>query len=158
MATQTWLSAFLVLHLTGLVLMAGTTIIDYLTYRLFWKIYAIEKRTSTGLIQLMSRYSRILGIGAALLILTGIGMMALTRGVFGEQLWFRIKFVLVLLLVANGLLNGRRLGMKQRKILSTAGFVPDDTTGRIKSRLNSFYLSQLGIFITIVFLSVFKFS
>ena len=146
------------LHLTGLVIMAGTTIIDYITYRTFWRIYALEKQTSKNLLQLMSKFSRLIGIGAAVLILTGFGMMVLTKGAFGQQLWFRIKFALVIILVLNGILVGRRQGSKLRKRAADTGFQLTPQTSKLKSRLNLFYCVQLLIFIVILILSVFKFN
>jgi hypothetical protein len=53
-------------------------------------------------LQVSAKFSRLIGIGAALLILTGFGMMILTKGVFGQQGWFRIKFGLVILLIGSG--------------------------------------------------------
>ncbi len=111
----------LTLHLIALTLMAGTTLVDFMAYQSLWKIITDKKELSTGLLQLMAKLPRIIGIGAGVLVLSGIGMMALTNGVFGEQLWFRIKFGLVVLLMLNGLLVGRRLGNKLRSLVNTDG-------------------------------------
>jgi hypothetical protein len=158
MNTLTFLQCLLTLHVTGLILMAGTTIVDYSAFKTFWELIDKGQERSTGLLEAISKFSRLAGIGAALLILTGIGMMALTHGVFGEQLWFRIKFGLVIILILNSLLVGRRQGLKLRKIMTTSG---SDTTGQVDSlraSLNWFYLSQLIIFFVVIFLSVFKFN
>ena len=138
--------------------MAGTTLVDFMAYRSLWKIVTKEKELSTGLLQLMAKLPRIIGIGAALLILTGIGMMVLTNGVFGEQLWFRIKFGLVVLLILNGLLVGRRLGVKLRKLLVDNGPVFNEQVNIIRGSLTRFHLLQLSIFFLIIFLSAFKFN
>jgi hypothetical protein len=148
---------FLMLHLTALVLMAGTTLVDYLSYASLWKSLRQGERP-TVLINLMDKLPRVIGIGAAMLILTGIGMMILTHGVFGEQIWFRIKFGLVILVILNGLLIGRRQGVKLRRILENS---EPDLTGdvhKVKSRLGRFHLTQLLLFLFIIFLSVFKFN
>lgn len=150
--------SFLILHLTGLTIMAGTTLIDYIGHQTFWKLYKQEKDKSTAVLQLLNKFSRLIGIGAALLVLTGIGMMALTHGVFGEQLWFRIKFGLVIILIANGLFIGRRLGIKLRKLINDNESDLVLKTDSIKTSLNWFHLAQLLIFFTIIFLSVFKFN
>jgi hypothetical protein len=148
----------LVLHIAGLIIMAGTTLVDYLTYKTFWKIYALEKKTSTSLNKLMSRFSRLIGIGAAILILTGFAMMYVTHGIFGETSWFRIKFAFVIILVTNGVFVGRRIGSRLRKLTSAAAFEWTDNSRLLKSRLGRFYISQLFIFLVIIFLSVFKFN
>jgi uncharacterized membrane protein len=149
---------FLTMHLTALTLMAGTTLVDFMAYRSLWKIITQEKELSTGLLQLMAKLPRIIGIGAGVLVLTGIGMMVLTNGVFGEQLWFRIKFGLVVLLMLNGLLVGRRLGVKLRKLLADNGPVFTEQVNIIRGGLTRFHLMQLGIFFIIIFLSAFKFN
>lgn len=148
---------FLMLHLTALVLMAGTTLVDYLAYASLWKSFDQEERPA-ALLNMMDRLPRVIGIGAAMLILTGIGMMALMYGVFGEQLWFRIKFGLVILVVLNGLLIGRRQGVKLRRILNNNKPILTAEVNRIKSRLGRFHLAQLLLFLLIIFLSVFKFN
>jgi len=106
----------------------------------------------------MAKLPGIIGVGVAVLILSGIGMMALTHGVFGEQLWFRIKFGIVILLILNGLIIGRRQGGKLRRILAVSGLILTAEVSRIKSRLNRFYLLQLLLLLIIIFLSVFKFN
>ncbi len=152
------LQTFLVLHLTGLILMAGTTFVDYITFKTFWKQFALDTEKSLGLLEATGKFSRLIGIGAALLILTGIGMMAITKGVFGEQLWFRIKFALVIVIIANALLNGRRLGLKLRKTVADGGVNATLQTESFRTRLNWFHLIQLVLFLVIIFLSVFKFN
>jgi hypothetical protein len=159
-----FLPTLLTLHLTALIIMAGTTFIDYLAFQTFWELFDQDKERSAGVLQATARFSRLLGIAAAVLILTGIGMMAVTHGVFGEQLWFRIKFVLVLGLIANGLLGGRRQGVKLRKLIPIDGPAPTHNPdymvqiSRIRTNLNRFHIAQLFIFFIIIILSVFKFN
>lgn len=147
----------LTLHLTALVLMAGTTLVDYLAYASFWKSFEQQEKP-TALVGLMAKLPRVTGIGAALLILSGIGMMALTHGVFGEQLWFRIKFGLVILVIINSLLIGRRQGVKLRKMLDAGKPVFTGEMNSTRAIINRFHLSQLLLFLLIIFLSVFKFN
>jgi uncharacterized membrane protein len=149
---------FLTLHLTALTIMAGTTLIDYIAYQTFWKLFDQKKEVPIDLLQLMNKLPRFLGIGAAVIITTGIGMMVLTHGVYGEQLWFRIKFGLVVLIVLNGLLVGRGQGMKLRKLLNEDIADVTGKIGRVRATLNRFHLMQLTMFLAIIFLSVFKFN
>lgn len=158
MNTGTLLSCFLILHLSGLIIMAGTTLIDYISYKTFWKLFNHENEKSAGVLALIGKLPRFSGIGAALLILSGIGMMALTHGVFGEQLWFRIKFALVIILIVNTLLVARRQGTKLRKLINTDGPGIAQQASHIKTNMNRFHMTQLGIFFIIIFLSVFKFN
>lgn len=148
---------FLVIHLTALLLFAGMTLVDYLAYSSLWKSFSGNQRPE-ALLNFMARLPRLAGIGAALLILSGIGMMALTRGVYGEQLWFRIKFGLVILVILNSLLIGRRQGGKLQRILAAGAMVLTTEISLIKNRLYRFHLLQLLFFLLIIFLSVFKFN
>jgi uncharacterized membrane protein len=150
--------AFLTLHLVALTIMAGTTLIDYVAYQTFWKLFDQKKEISTDLLQLMNRLPRLAGIGAAVLITTGLGMMIITHGVYGEQLWFRIKFGLVVILILNSLLTGRRQGIKLRKLLNEDMADVTGQIGKVRVILNRFHLMQLVIFLIIIFLSVFKFN
>ena len=152
------LPALLSLHLIALILMAGTTLIDFVTVRGFWKLFEKQKEKALGLLEATAAYSRIIGIGAAVLIITGFGMMFVTHGVFGEQLWFRIKFFFVILLVANGVFIGRRLGLRMRKTVSVTDQHNPDGILEVRKNLYRFHLSQLLIFTIIIFLSIFKFN
>jgi len=92
------------------------------------------------------------------LVVTGIGMIALTHGLMAQQLWFRIKIVFILLLMANGIFNGARLGVKLRRIIDANA---PDLTHRVlnvKGRLRTFHLVQFCIFLIIIFLSAYKFN
>jgi uncharacterized membrane protein len=150
--------AFLTLHLAALTVMAGTTLIDYIAYQTFWKLFDQKNEVPVDLLQLMNKLPRFLGIGAAVIIATGIGMMVLTHGVYGEQLWFRIKFGLVVLIILNGLLVGRGQGMKLRKLLNEDIADLTGRIGRVRVTLNRFHIMQLAMFLAIIFLSVFKFN
>ena len=152
------LPALLSLHLIALILMAGTTLIDFVTVRGFWRLFEKQKEKAFGLLEVTAAYYRLIGIGAAILIITGFGMMFVTHGIFGEQLWFRIKFVFVLLLVANGVFIGRRLGLRLRKTVAVTDQPNPEGTRQVRKSLYRFHLSQLLIFTIIIFLSIFKFN
>jgi hypothetical protein len=158
MNTGNFLQSILVLHLIGLTIMAGTTVVDFTTFKTFWKQFYEDKEKSMGLLMATSKFSRLTGIGAALLVVTGISMMALTNGIFGEQLWFRIKIGIVVALMLNGLLFGRRQGIKLRKTLSADTAYLTEQVNRIRVNLNIFFTLQFILFFFIVFLSVFKFN
>src|SRR5712675_898804 len=154
MNTTYLLPALLSLHLMALILMAGTTLVDFIMLRSFWRLFETQKEKASGLLEATASYSRMIGIGAALLILTGFGMMFVTHGVFGEQLWFRVKFALVLLLVANGVFVGRRLGVRLRKTVPVSDPAIAGGMTHLRKNLNRFHTSQLFIFVLIIFLSI----
>ena len=158
MNTSLFLPALLILHLTGLTIMAGTTIVDFTVFKTFWKHFDDDTEKSKGILAGTSKSSTLIGIGAALLVITGIGMMALTHGVFGEQLWFRIKMGIVLVLMLNGIFFGRKQGEELRMIMNNDKAYLAERVDQIKVNLNIFFTVQLILFFSIVFLSVFKFS
>src|SRR5882762_5635819 len=107
MSTQTLYHLALVIHIAGLTMMAGTTLADYIMTKQFWKQFAIDKQQALAINGAMSKLMLLFGIGILLLILSGIGMMWLTNGMWGEQIWFRIKFGLVIAIIINGIAFGR---------------------------------------------------
>jgi uncharacterized membrane protein len=148
--------SFLLLHLVGLVLFAGTTTADFVSFRQFWKQYALDAVTARPMLQSMIKFPLLMGLGMAAIILSGVGMMAMTHGVFGEQLWFRIKFAIVVLIILNNIIIGRRLIISLRKRMAEGA--NDGETLQIKRKLRLFHYAQLVMFFAIILLSVFKFN
>jgi|SRR6218665_529783 len=147
----------LVAHILGLSMMGGATLVEYVSFRQFWKILSLQKQSAPGIQEIIARFSPLIRIGIALLVISGLGMMVLTRGVFGEQLWFRIKFALVIIIIINIVFVRRRLGsqLRQQLALDTSG---DNVDGflMIKRNLRMFHIAQLSLFLIIFILSVFK--
>ena len=153
MNMMTLLNIFLIAHLTGLALMAGTTVADTVTFNAFSKSLQVDGKPSLTLLALMDKFSALLGIGAALLIISGTGMMIITHGAFAHQIWFKIKLGLILALILNGFLVGGRQKSKLKRYLDTG----EQTTAAI-SNIKLFFLAQMGFFLTIILLSIFKFN
>jgi hypothetical protein len=149
---------FLILHLTALTIMAGSTIISYLGYRTFWKLLPGEVLKAEGVLGFLAKFARVIGIGAGLLIITGAGMMILTGGVYGQQVWFRIKFVIVILLIANSLIFRKRTGLKLEQLVQHNPSILTGDLSLFEGRINTFHVIQFILFFTIIFLSVFKFN
>jgi len=150
----------LVTHITGLTMMAGATLAHYITFKQFWKQVRNDKPKGLAIREAMSKLPLLVGIGFILLIISGVGMMAITRGAFGEQIWFRIKFGLIILIILNGLAIGRKQDLKLTKILSegTSGKDVVAKLLRVKNNLNQYHIAQLAFFLIIFILSVFKFN
>jgi len=142
----------LLTHIIGLTLAAGTTFISFLVNRRFWKFYGTEKAKALTLMELANRFPRVIGIGIGLLLLSGFYMMYLTKGVFAGQLWFRIKIVLVLLVIANSFV-AKALGKRVKVMVAEEGSI-----GGLQRKVMAFYLVQLILFLTIFVLGVFKFT
>lgn len=159
MTTETLYHTALVLHIIAIVMVAGTTLMDYMMFKQFWKQLAADKQKGMIVLAAMAKSPMLFGIGFLLIIISGVYMMAATHGAFGEQTWFRIKFGLIVLIILNGLIIGRRQGLKLKAILSgdkadknEAGLV------KIKRNMGLFHVSQLVMLVIIFVLSVFKFN
>jgi uncharacterized membrane protein SirB2 len=157
---QTLYQIALTTHIIGLSTMAGTTLASYILTKQFWNQYVSDRSKATAIHEAGSKFSILFGIGIVLLILSGIAMMAITQGAFGEQLWFRIKFGMIIGVIINGLAVGRTQGSRLTKILSEE--VPETNSKgrllRIKSNIRWFHISQMIFFFVIFTLSVFKFN
>lgn len=156
MTLQSFYPLALVLHLTGLTLLAGTTLIDYVVFRKFWKRFRSAPGEGLAILQVQALFQPFIIAGLLLLILSGVAMMGLTRGVFGEQVWFRVKFGLLLVIVANGILVGRRLAARLRRLAKEEGGLLQ--VAGMRRPLAWFHAVQLTCFAVIIVLSVFKFN
>jgi hypothetical protein len=151
-------NVFLVTHIVGLTIMAGTTFIDFITFNHFLKTY--WKNEAQGLVieNLMNKLQRFMGIGMLVIILSGVGMMAYLHQVWGKQLWFQIKMGMLLLIIINGLGFRRILGSKLRKYLTENSSGGTEQLYKIKHRMMIVHILQMSFFVVIFFLSVFKFN
>ena len=158
MNTLILLQISIILHLVGLTLMAGTTVAEYITFNTFSKLFDKNRERSLSLLELLKKLSGLLGIGAALLILSGIGLFIITNGVFIHQLWFRIKLLLIGILILNGFLVGSRQESKLKTGINETGEHGNEQITKAMRNLRIFYRVQMGIFFIIIVLAVFKFS
>lgn len=160
MNIATALPLLIALHLTGLVLIAGMTIADMIAYRYFWKLYDIDKPKALPIFDTARNFQKLSLLGALLLILSGVGMMAIFHGEPGEHLWFRIKIVIVAAIILIGPLVARPTGAKLQKLLNAniIDAASQQQIMQLKARVNMLHLLHLVFFATIVILSVFKFN
>lgn len=152
------LRILLAFHLAGLAMMAGTTIIDFFTFEMFCRLMSDNINKASGLLPLMSAYGSFVRTGAIILILTGASMFILLDGIWWQQLWFKIKMGLVVLLILNGMLVGNKNGVRLRSMAYKG--LPDlvRQTADVRDNLNRFYITQLVLFSLIVLLSAIKYD
>jgi uncharacterized membrane protein YbjE (DUF340 family) len=160
MNTQTILNIALTVHLISLTLAVGITVANAVAFPQFWKLYDKNKEQGLSAFEGIAKFQLVGIIGLLLLILSGITMLWVFHWTLGEQLWFRIKMILVLLLFVNGFTLGRTTTLKLRKLLKRK---KDDNdakpqTNRLRKNLQIFNLTQLSIFIVIIILAVFRFN
>lgn len=136
----------LTLHIVGFTLFAGIIFADFVAFNRFWKVWDKDPAQALVTRQVTAGFPILIRIGAILLILAGIGMMAFVHGIFGEQTWFRIKMALVVLIIINGIV-GMRL---QRKL----GSSPET----LRTRIRFYHIVQLTLLLGVFLLSAFRFN
>lgn len=144
-------------HIIGISLMAGVTVADFVLTRKFWAFYVKAPQEGILVRKISNKLPVLIMAGILLILLSGVGMMIATHGVFDTFLWFRIKMGLVLLVILNAILFGRRQNAQLNKILAQAEPEEQLLQG-IRKNLNTFHITQLTLFVFIYFLSTFKFN
>ena len=150
------LQIFVITHLIGMSLMAGTTVVEYITAKNISKIFREEREKALGLLELMKKFAVLLGLGAALLIISGTGLLIINKGVFFHQLWFKIKLLLIVILILNGFLVGNRQELKLKKSMNGNGTKSNEQIKKAIVNIRVFYLTQMALFFIIIILAVFK--
>jgi hypothetical protein len=140
------LRILLPLHLIGLILMAGTTLIDYFTFKSFCRL----PNRSSDLLPLMSKFGLFVRTGAITLILTGIAMLLLSKDLWTQPL-FRLKLALAITLILHGMLVGNRQATKFRTLITQNN---TQDLPSLTSTLNRFYILQLTLFFIIILISI----
>jgi hypothetical protein len=158
--TATFYNIALVTHIVGITIMAGTTFIDFITFRAFCKVIKADKDKGLVLENYLYRLQRFLGIGMLIILASGVTMMVKLHEVWGAQLWFRIKMGVLLLIIINGLGLRRMMGSGLRKNLPR--FLSNNFLDRqwnsLKINFTIVQVIQMLLFIIIYVLSVFKFA
>ena len=151
---------FLVLHIIGLAAMAGSTIVSYVCYGQFWKQHALGKEGAMAILNVTVSFRFLFAGGFLLLLISGIGMIVLSHGLFAQQLWFRIKMGLLVLILLNGAVYGQRLTRELRRVMEKelAGGNVLDSLEKLKSSILVMHIGQLLLFAGIFVLSIYKFN
>jgi NADH:ubiquinone oxidoreductase subunit 6 (subunit J) len=135
--------------------MAGTTVVDYFTFRFFCKLTDEGDSRALGLLPIMSKYGLLVRTGAGIIILTGVTMLLLSKGIW-QQPWFKIKTALVICLFLNGIFAGKKQGLTFRHLMNENGSHVFPNIQAIKANLHIFYLLQLSLFLAIILISMVK--
>ena len=154
MNTLRLLQSLLVIHLTGLTLMAGTDAVSFVAFKKLSNSLHEDQTAIKFYIKRLLGLSSLLPLGGILLISSGAGLLIVTH-TYG-QLWFQLKMGVVVALISNGFLFGARQELKIKQILS----MPD---GQIHLQLRQplanlriFYAIQLTLYGLAVILAVTK--
>ena len=151
----------LVLHLMGITMMVGTTVASFAVHRQLWKYLYKEKDKALLIVQAAKRFPLLQVIGGLLIIAGGATMMSAFHGVVVEQLWFKIKLALLLLIILNPVIVLRPAAKKLREFFmdtQTLEMTNPREVKIIKQRMNFFHSLQLLFFLVIFILSAFRFG
>lgn len=148
---------YLVLHITGFTLMAGTIAADFAINRRLGKYLITDKSKAMSILEGTAGFPALIGIGGLLLLTTGIGMVILFKGAVARMLWFRIKMVLVVLVILNGSLVLRRQAGRLKALLADSGNGGNHQILALSRTMSIFHVIELLLFGIIFFLSVFQF-
>jgi uncharacterized membrane protein len=158
--STTFYQIALVTHVIGITIMAGTTFIDFITFKAFWNAFRADKAKSLVLEEYLHKLQKFMGIGMLAILISGILMMVKLHEVWGAQTWFRIKMGVLLLIIINGLGLRRMLGSKLKKLLpiDPAGDSIAEKFIRLKRDFTTVQIIQILLFVIIYVLSIFKFN
>lgn len=157
MTSLTLLHLFLVLHIVGFTTLAGIVLADFSINKRLNKYLTSDKPKALSILEGTTRFAALISIGVFILISTGIGMVIIYKGAVASMLWFRIKMILVLLVMINGAGIMRKNDANLKLLLSENTGNNNGRLIALKSRMTIFHTIQLIIFLTIFILSVFRF-
>ena len=154
MNTLRLLQSLLVIHLAGLVLMAGTDAVSFVAFKKLSNALHEDQTAVKFYIKKLLGLSSLLPLGGILLILSGAGLLIITHS-YG-QLWFQLKMGVVVALISNGFLFGARQELKIKQILSMPDSQIHLQLRQPLAKLRIFYVIQLTLYGLAVILAVTK--
>lgn len=157
MNAQTSLQFYLVLHIVGFTLMAGIIIADFVIQQRMKKYLIAEKQRAVIMLETAAGFPLLIGVGAFLLVSTGIGMVIIFKGLVFNMLWFRIKIILVILAMLNGSIILKRSAIKLKVLLHENSVHNDGAILSLKGRMAFFHSIEILLLLIIFALSIFKF-
>jgi len=163
MESLTILKIGLIVHITGITMMVGGMVANFVAFQQLWKFLQQEREKALLIVKAVSRFPRLQVIGGGLILAGGITMMVAFQGAFMHQTWFKIKMGLLVVIILNAVFIARPAGRKLRVILSgnaggdaAGGAVAQEKVLEVKRGMTLFYLLQFLLFLGIFTLSVFQ--
>ena len=154
MNTLRILQSLLVIHLTGLILMAGTDAVSFVAFKKLSNSLHEDHSAVKFYFKKLLGLSSLLPLGGILLISSGVGLLIITH-TYG-QLWFQLKMGVVVALISNGFLFGARQELKIKQILSMHDGQIHLQLRQPLANLRVFYAIQLTLYGLAVILAVIK--
>lgn len=146
------------LHIVGITVAAGMSLMDFILFRYFWNSAPRQPQESILIEKIIGRLQRVMSIGMLLTIAAGVTMMVYLHAVWGQQLWLRIKMGILLLLIINALSFRRILGKRIHARVTQAQNMQALQSRSLRSGMTAVQITQLVLFLVIFVLSVFRFN
>jgi NADH:ubiquinone oxidoreductase subunit 6 (subunit J) len=137
-------------------MMAGSVLADFSILRRLNKYLLADKQKAVTILEGPAKLPVLIGVGAALLILTGVGMVSIFRESVTSMLWFRVKMILVLLVLLNGIVLARPGAVRLKTTLLHNTEQDNRRIEGLGKNLRNIYILQLVLFLSIFILSVFR--
>lgn len=144
----------LVIHITGLTLMAGTDAVSFVAFKKLSSSLDEDQAAVKYYFKKLLGLSSLLPLGGILLLSSGVGLLIITHA-YG-QLWFQLKMGVVLALVSNGFLFGARQEQKIKQILNGPDNQIHLQLRHLLANLRIFYAIQVTLYLLAVIFAVIK--
>lgn len=157
MGTGFLINIGLALHLTGLSISIGVVLTKYLSFRKTFSAHDIDHRKWVLTLGATGRLNIYMGIGMGIAILSGALMMHLAYAAFMYQLWFQVKLVILLIIIAAGVITIRNES-KLKKLLANGETMYENIYTRLTSVMKFAVGLQFFLFLVIIILASFRFT
>ena len=161
MTAQTVHHLILAAHVLGVVILSGSVLGGLLADRALWARFAIDPKAGAAFGPLMMNIGKLAGMGSAVMLLSGLGLLAHSQWAYWGAPWLSVKLVLFVLMAVNGMVIGATTGRKLGALFGAAAAgAPLDQAAleQVRTRRKWFHISETGMFLVTVVTAVMKFS
>lgn len=155
-----WYKLVIVLHILSLVILSGGALGSIITDRAFWSNLGKNNQHAAAIARLSGTLANMAQIGSILSLVTGLGLLALSKWVYIGQVWMQIKLGLYILLFLNGSLVAKPTAAKLKALFMRLNkgevSAADSAFAPIRSRLSTFHIVQTIGLVILVCLGVLK--
>ncbi|MBS1688865.1 MAG: hypothetical protein JSS96_09090 [Bacteroidetes bacterium] len=150
----------LVCHITGIAMMVGGVLANFVAMAQLWKFLPAEKSKAQVIAKAIARFPIVQGLGGFLIISGGIMMMIFFHGLPMHQAWFKVKLILLLLLILNAIVTAWPANVLLKQLLNGENNIPNEQSKviKVKQRITLYHVLQLMFFVLIFIVSVTRFD
>jgi len=150
----------LVCHITGIAMMVGGVLANFVAMAQLWKFLPAEKGKAQVIAKAIARFPIIQGLGGFLIISGGIMMMIFFHGMPMHQAWFKIKLILLFLLILNAIVTAWPANVLLKQLLYGENSIENEQpkVSKVKRRVTLYHVLQLMFFLLIFIVSVTRFG